>query len=313
MPLRALLAALVLGVFASQARTADLVGYGEAFNVLYSIDLTTNTAVQIGSAGTIGGQQIANIEGLTFSPGGVLYGVSDAGATKTLLTIDKTTGIATAIGALNTGSNNQLDLGLAFTCDGKLWMSASTGQFWSVDPATANATLLGNLGVKLTGLAARGSLLFGTGSQGNNNLYSIDPVKPSATQIGSYQSTDYVTTVSPGFDATGQLWAVLDYVPPQPGNTAVAAWSDLAKLSVTTGALSNLGSITPPRPIDTKSLAYNNLYQIGLKGLAIPSGICAATATNSPTPALSWRGILALIVLLALVAGTRLRRWRPSL
>ncbi|MBS0439838.1 MAG: hypothetical protein JSS33_10555 [Proteobacteria bacterium] len=313
MPLRALFAALVLGVFASQARAADLVGYGEAFNVLYSVDLATNTAVSIGGAGTIGGQQIANIEGLTFSPGGVLYGVSDAGPTKTLLTIDKTTGIATAIGALSTGSNNQLDLGLAFTCDGKLWMSASTGQFWSVDPATANVTLLGNLGVKLTGLAARGSLLFGTGSQGNNNLYSIDPVKVSASQIGSYQSTDYVTTVSPGFDSTGQLWAVLDYVPPQPGNTAVAAWSDLAQLSVTTGALSNLGSITPPRPIDTKSPAYNNLYQIGLKGLAIPSGICAATAANSPTPTLSWRGILALIALFALVAGTRLRRWRPSL
>ncbi|MBS0487756.1 MAG: hypothetical protein JSS13_10470 [Proteobacteria bacterium] len=311
MPLRALLAALVLGVFASQARAADLVGYGEAFNVLYSVDLTTNTAVPIGGA-TLYGVPV-NLYGLTSSPSGALYAVSDANSVKTLVTIDKNTGMATPIGALNLGSNNQLDLALAFTCDGKLWMSASTGQFWNVDPATANVALLGNLGVKITGLAARGSLLFGTGSQGNNNLYSIDPVKVSASLIGSYQSTDYVTTVSPGFDSTGQMWAVLDYVPPQPGNTAVAAWSDLAKLSVTSGALSNLGSITPPRPIDSKSPAYNNLYQIGLKGLAIPSGICAATAANSPTPTLSWRGILALTVLLALVAGTRLLRWRPSL
>ena len=311
MPLRALFAALVLGVFASQARAADLVGYGEAFNVLYSVDLTTNTAVPIGGA-TLYGVPV-NLYGLTSSPSGALYAVSDANSVKTLVTIDKNTGMATPIGALNLGSNNQLDLALAFTCDGKLWMSASTGQFWNVDPATANVALLGNLGVKITGLAARGSLLFGTGSQGNNNLYSIDPVKVSASQIGSYQSTDYVTTVSPGFDSTGQMWAVLDYVPPQPGNTAVAAWSDLAKLSVTSGALSNLGSITPPRPIDSKSPAYNNLYQIGLKGLAIPSGICAATAANSPTPTLSWRGILALTVLLALVAGTRLLRWRPSL
>lgn len=311
MPLRALFAALVLGVFASQARAADLVGYGEAFNVLYSVDLTTNTAVPIGGA-TLYGVPV-NLYGLTSSPSGALYAVSDANSVKTLVTIDKNTGMATPIGALNLGSNNQLDLALAFTCDGKLWMSASTGQFWNVDPATANVALLGNLGVKITGLAARGSLLFGTGSQGNNNLYSIDPVKVSASLIGSYQSTDYVTTVSPGFDSTGQMWAVLDYVPPQPGNTAVAAWSDLAKLSVTSGALSNLGSITPPRPIDSKSPAYNNLYQIGLKGLAIPSGICAATAANSPTPTLSWRGILALTVLLALVAGTRLLRWRPSL
>lgn len=311
MPLRALFAALVLGVFASQARAADLFGYGEAFNVLYSVDLTTNTAVPIGGA-TLYGVPV-NLYGLTSSPSGALYAVSDANSVKTLVTIDKNTGMATPIGALNLGSNNQLDLALAFTCDGKLWMSASTGQFWNVDPATANVALLGNLGVKITGLAARGSLLFGTGSQGNNNLYSIDPVKVSASLIGSYQSTDYVTTVSPGFDSTGQMWAVLDYVPPQPGNTAVAAWSDLARLSVTSGALSNLGSITPPRPIDSKSPAYNNLYQIGLKGLAIPSGICAATAANSPTPTLSWRGILALTVLLALVAGTRLLRWRPSL
>ncbi|MGH8090706.1 MAG: hypothetical protein ACREO6_04545, partial [Rudaea sp.] len=158
MPLRAILVALVLGVFASQARAADLVGYGEAFNILYAVDLTTNTAVQIGGPGQI---TYANIEGLTFSPGGTLYAVSDAGPTKTLLTIDQGSGIATAVGTLNLGTNNQLDLALAFTCDGRLWMSASTGQFWSVDPAKASFTALGNLGIKITGMAARGALLYG--------------------------------------------------------------------------------------------------------------------------------------------------------
>lgn len=312
MPLRTILVVLVLGVFASQARAGDIFGYGEAFNVLYSVDLTTNTAVQIGGAGTINGQAIANIEGLTFNPSGALYAVSDAGAAKTLLTIDKNTGLASAIGTLDLGTANQLDLALAFTCDGKLWMSASTGQFWSVDPATANVTALGNLGVKLTGLAARGSALFGTGSQGNNNLYSIDPVKATATLIGSYQSADYITTVSPGFDPSGQLWALLDYVPPQPGNTAVAPWSDLAKLSASSGALANLGSITPPAPINTNSPTYLNLYQIGLKGLAIPNGVCAATANTVSTPALSWRGIVALMALVLLLGGTRLLQRRPS-
>ena len=312
MPLRAILAALVLGVFASQARAADIVGYGEAFNVLYSVDLTTSTAVQIGGAGIINGQSIANIEGLTFNPSGTLYAVSDAGATKTLLTIDKSTGLASAVGTLDLGTANQLDLALAFTCDGKLWMSASTGQFWNVDPATAAVTPLGNLGVKITGLAARGQALFAAGSQGNNNLYSIDPLKATAALIGSYQSANYITTVSPGFDSSGQLWAVLDYVPPQPGNTAVAPWSDLAKLSATSGALADLGSITPPAPINTNSPTYLNLYQIGLKGLAIPNGACAATASPVSTPALSWRGIASLIALVLLLGGTRLRRRRPS-
>jgi hypothetical protein len=309
MPLRAILVALVLGVFASQARASDLVGYGEAFNVLYAVDLTTKTAVQIGGPGQI---TYANIEGLTFSPGGTLYAVSDAGPTKTLLTIDQGSGIATAVGTLNLGTNNQLDLALAFTCDGKLWMSASTGQFWSVDPATASATARGNLGVKITGMAARGSLLYAAGSQGNNNLYSIDPVKVTVTLVGSYQSTNYITTISPAFDASGQLWAILDYVPPQQGNALIADWSDLAKLSVASGALTNLGNITPPAPVDTNSPTYANLYQIGLKGLAIPSGVCAAAATTASTPALSSRGIAALIVLTLLFGGTRLRRRHPS-
>ena len=309
MPLRAILIALVLGVFASQARASDLVGYGEAFNVLYAVDLTTNTAVQIGGPGQI---TYANIEGLTFSPGGRLFAVSDAGATKTLLTIDQGTGIATAIGTLNLGTNNQLDLALAFTCDGKLWMSASTGQFWNVDPATASVTGLGNLGVKITGMAARGSLLYAAGSQGNNNLYSIDPVGATATPIGNYQSTNYITTISPAFDASGQLWAILDYVPPQQGSSSIPNWSDLAKLSIASGALTVLGNITPPAPIDTNSPTYANLYQIGLKGLAIPSGACAAAAATASTPALSTRGIAALIALMLLLGGTRLRRRYPS-
>ncbi|HST27870.1 MAG TPA: hypothetical protein VLK26_05815 [Rudaea sp.] len=309
MPLRAILFALVLGVFASSARAADVFGYGEAFNVLYSVDLTANTAVQIGGPGQ---STYANIEGLTFSPGGVLYAVSDANATKTLLTVDKATGIATAVGTLNLGTNNQLDLALAFTCDGKLWMSASTGQLWSVDPVTANASLLGNLGVKITGLAARGSLLFGAGSQGNNNLYSIDPVKVTATLVGSYQSTNYITTISPAFDTSGQLWAILDYVPPQKGNTSIADWSDLAKISFASGALTVLGNITPPTPIDVNSLTYTNLFQVGLKGLAIPGAVCAAAATTVSTPALSTRGIVVLIAILLLFGGTRLRRRHPS-
>lgn len=311
MPLRAILVALVLGVFASQARAADVVGYGEAFNVLYSVDLTTKAAVQIGGGITDQGLIVGNIEGLTFSPSGTLYAVSDASATKTLLTIDKTTGIAHAIGTLSLGSSNQLDLALTFTCDGKLWMSASTGQFWSVDPATANVALLGNLGVKITGLAARGSLLYGAGSQGNNSLYSIDPVKVTATLVGSYQSANYITTASPGFDASGQMWAILDYVPPQQGNASIADWSDLAKISVASGALTVLGNITPPGSVGTNSPAYQNLFQIGLKGLAIPAGVCAAAAMTSSTPALSTRGITALIVLMLLLGGTRLRRRRP--
>jgi len=228
MPLRGFIAALVLGVFGADTAAADIIGYGEAYDTLYSVDLTTRQATEIGRATPVESAfRYATIEGLTFSPSGVLYAVSDAGAVKTLLTIDRNSGLATAIGTLNLGTDQQLDLGLAFTCDGALWMSAHTGDLWRVDPQQATATLVGNLGVTVTGLAARGTMLFAAGSQGNNNLYRVDPTGPHATLIGSYGSNSYITAASPGFDGSGQLWAVLDYVPPQSDSDPVAEWSDL--------------------------------------------------------------------------------------
>jgi hypothetical protein len=210
------------------------------------------------------------------------------------------------------GTSNQLDLGLAFTCDGRLWMSAGTGQFWQVDPTNANVTSIGNLSVTITGLAAKGNELFGTGSQGNNNLYLIDPTTASATTLGSYGSANYITTASPGFDSTGKLWAILDYVPPQQGNTSVTQWSDLAQFTLATGALTDLGTITPPSSASKSSPEYVNLAYIGLKGLAIPNNICAVTASLDSLPVLDARGLIALIATMLLLGGTRLRRRRPS-
>ena len=176
----------MLAVLAGQVRAADPVAYAEAFDTLYSVDLATHQASEIGRATPLERQfRYANIVGLPFSPAGVLYAVSDAGAIKTLLTIDRNTGLATAVGTLDLGTDNQLDLGLAFTCDGQLWMSAGTGDFWSVDPLSAIATPLGNLGVKVTGLAGHGTNLYATGSQGNNNLYAIDRAHAHASLIGS--------------------------------------------------------------------------------------------------------------------------------
>ena len=302
MPLRGFIAAFALGVFMSQAHAADSIGYAEAFDTLYSVDLSTHQASEIGRATPLDSlnPRWANIVGLTFSPGGVLFAVSDAGAIKTLLRIDATTGLATAVGTLDLGTQSQLDLGLAFTCDGKLWMSAGTGQFWEVDPASAAATPLGNLGVTVTGLAAHGDRVYATGSQGNNVLYSIDTQTAQASAIGSYGSNNFITTASPGFDSAGTLWAVLDYVPPPSGPSP--DWSDLAQIRVDTGELTNLGAITP-----AQAKWAGDLQQIGLKGLAIPASVCAAPGLAS-TPALSWQALLALLLALLLTGGTWLRR-----
>jgi hypothetical protein len=305
MPLRGFIAAFVLGVFASQARAADPIGYAEAFDTLYSVDLVTHAATEIGRATPLESPtRYANITGLTFNPGGVLYAISDAGQSKTLLTIDRSTGLAAPVGALNLGTSQQLDLSLAFTCDGVLWMAAGNGDFWRVDSQHATATRLGNLGVVITGLAFGKGKLYAAGGKGNNNLYVVDPGAVTAMPVGSYGSTDYITTTSFAFDGSGAIWAVLDYVPPQSDSQPVQQWSDLAQISAT-GALNNLGSITPATPASSPDLEY-----IGLKGLAVPSGICAVAAPIATTPVLSWPAIAALIAVFALLGGTTLRRRR---
>src|SRR3954470_4770761 len=102
MPLRALFAALVLAVANHAASAADIVGYSEAFDTLYRVDLTTRTAQEIGRATPLGATRYSTIDGLTFSPDGKLYAVAD-GQIKTLLQINAGTGLAAPVGVLNLG------------------------------------------------------------------------------------------------------------------------------------------------------------------------------------------------------------------
>jgi hypothetical protein len=311
MPLRALFAALVFAVFCGQAIAADVVGYSEAFDTLYRVDLTARTAQEIGRATIIGTPRLANIEGLTASPSGILYAVSDTDSIKTLLQINTTTGLATSLGAITFSGGSatgQLDLALAFTCDGQMWMSSGTGLFWHIDPSTATATFVGNLGAKITGLAARGNVLYGAGSQGNNNLYTIDTATGAATLIGPYGSNaPYITTISPTFDTSGNLQALLDFVPP-PSGSQVAQWSDLAQLVPASGTLTDLGNVT------ASGSSVADLEFIGMKGLAIlPSTCAAAISTSAKLPVLSWPSLLLLIALLIVITRWQFSRRYPTI
>ena len=297
MPLRAHIAALVLAVVSGPALAADLVGYSEAFDTLYRVDLTTQSAQEIGRATPLGFPRFSIIVGLTFSPDGHLFAVSSGNNVKSLLQINPHTGLATAVGTLNLGTNQQLDLGLAFTCDGTLWMSSGTGNLWRVNPADATVIEVGTLGVKITGLAAQGNLLYGAGSQENNNLYSIDQSTGQTNLIGAYGSgVSYVSIASPAFDGDGKLWTILDYIP-----LPRTRWSDLAQNNIVSGALTNLGSIT------AQGSSVNDLEFIGLRGLAIVPPICGASQAVDPTPTMSSRGLALLIALVMLLAVIHLR------
>jgi hypothetical protein len=312
MPLRAVIASLLLAVFCVSANAAT-VAYAEAFDTLYAVDLSTRSASPIGPAGSWGGTALSNVAGLTVAPNGQLYAVTDT-LLKALVTIDRSTGAATVVGPLGgdaglgdtgQGAFNVLDLGLSFTCDGRLWLSsAATGSFWQVDPATAAVTKVGNLGAKITGLTARGNQLYGAGSQSTPSLYRIDVGNAHATAIGSYgPGIDPITTTSPGFDASGKLWSILDDVPPLPPQNSQPQWSSLATLD-TAGAMTILGDITTPAGLKYPSNATQLPY-VGLKGLAIasPCSIAAPLATDT-APSLSAAGLSALILLLVALAGT---------
>jgi hypothetical protein len=307
MPLRAFIAALVFAVAVTPARAADTLAYSEAFDTLFRVDLTTHTATKIGQATPPGVTRFANIEGLTLTPAGALYGVSDGNAAKTLLRIDPNTGLATAIGTLNlTGgdTSGQLDLGMAATCDGKLWLSSGTGLLWQIDPNTAAATFIGNLGAKITGLAAHGNQIYGAGSQANNNFYSINTSSGAATLVGAYGTSSYITTTSPGFDASGRLWAVLGYVPPQQGQTTFPEWSDLAQLNLGTGALDNTGPITG-------NTEFHDDFYGNLKGLAIASACTSGVAATPQLPTLSWPALGVLVLLVGGFAAVQFSRRYP--
>lgn len=295
------MAAGMLALAAASAHAATT-AYGEAYDTLYRIDLDAHTAVPIGVAGSYGGVPIGNISGLTTAPDGTLYATS--GAYKLFIRLDPASGQASVIGNLGLGDQgsgqyNALDLSMIADPDGTLYLSSAVvDKLWTVDAANGQATLVGTTGHTITGLAARGDLLYGAGGKGDNNFYRIDRKTGAASLIGSFGSsfTRWVNSVSMSFDAHGTLWAVLNYVPPEHDTDTPADWSDLATIDPLTGTVTILGPLTGPP----------SLRGIGMKGFSVgaaPSGL--ATPIGAPVDA-PWA--LALLGLLLSLAGLRTRR-----
>ena len=300
-------AAGMLAVSAPSARAATA-AYGEAFDTLYRIDLASHTAQNVGRAGSSAGQQIGNISGLSYSPDENLYAV--AGGMNALATVDPNSGRLSIVGSFELDAegdpqrNNALDLGMTFGCDGTLWLvSAYAGKLWTVDPASGATTFVGPTGHTVTGLVSAGNALYGAGAQGDNNFYRIDTKGGGATLIGSYGIDGWIDSVSMSFDEDGTLWAVLNYVPPAPGSTTVADWSDLARIDLATGHVTIVGPITGPE----------DLRQVGMKGFAAgpprcgPSGATGIYTAPVGTP--PW--LMLLAGLLVACAGWTLRRRAP--
>lgn len=163
---------------------------------------TTNTLTVSPAWGTIPdatstfkigkGLGVNNVNALTFSPSGTLFGATDTGL---FVTIDPSTGQATPIGFYGSGLDSSGDL--AFGPDGKLYAAATD---WStrdpknvlvtVNTATGQATRVSQKGAigfeHVFGLFFDGTKLFGLTAQSERckagNLIAID----SATGKGKF-------------------------------------------------------------------------------------------------------------------------------
>lgn len=290
--------ALAVLLFAVAAPGIAAVGTGysvqsDGSQKLYRIDLATGVATALGATGFDG------IEGLAFDPGcKALYGVDDV--KDRLVTCDVKTGACTTVGSLGV---DVTDTGLAFSSDGRLFMSTDAPKnplrFFTLDPKTGAATWVGNQSTEVTGLAGDLFSLYGLGGDGKDNLVIVNAATGKTVPIGPLGA---VTLQDGGldFDRDGTLYGLNDL---GPGSRASGQPSQLFKISPQTGKATVAVTLKDPagKPIN------------GFEGLAIDGGICAAqgfgaggTVVNAP--ALDAWGLGLLAAGLATAALFVLRR-----
>lgn len=283
---------------------AQTIAYGSGLRDLYRIDLDAGGGNRAGAytQAPVVLPEVIDVEGLGFSPDGQLVGVADG--LNALYRINPTSGRATRIGPL-TGlptSATGYDFGLTFTADGRLWLSSdTTKQLWEVNPASGALRLVGDLGVQISGLAARGNEVFGIGvtdtvtNPGDQGLWRIDVEAGTAALVGRFSDPFPVVDAGLDFDAQGRLWAVLDFNPRPIKNFRT---SELVRLDPDTGAILERRVLT-------------GLGNDDIEGLAItpPNLVPTGTAPSAqPVPTLGWAGLLILGLLAGLAGGWAARR-----
>jgi PEP-CTERM motif-containing protein len=194
-------------VVAATHAKADVLYAAEASDLgpsnLYVLNPSTG-AVEA-TVGPIGYQ----ITGLAIDPTtGTLYGgTSRIESFHGLLTINKSTGAGTVVGAYDTPGETMADL--AFDASGNLygWLEPFSDDLYSIDKATGAATLVGDsgLGTATTGLAIGADDIVYLSS--TTTLYKIN--KQTGAVISS-TDLDSDTNIGMGltFDQTGTLFGV---------------------------------------------------------------------------------------------------------
>lgn len=272
---------------------------------LWRIDLSSGEAGYVGDTGQ---GEFIDVEGLAFQAPDRLFGTDDN--TNTLLRISIKTGNAVPIGGpqaisnMALSGNQSMDFGMTFTCEGDLLVSAAGPRqlFWA-DPQTGQLDLIGELDVPIVDLASIGSTIYGIGlgtdRNGNavaRNLYRIDPEKPKAILIGALGSgVAPYNQAGLAADENDVLWAITDRNSVPPSSNRLP--SQILRIDTETGRAEHVADTI-----------------VGVESLAIaPPGACrAAQAAPAEVPLMSppWIGLMALVM--AVIAGFRLRHLAAS-
>ena len=277
---------LTLAVFSTGAllnrAQADLTLYGSAFSSdpfdsnqnfskLYNINYTNGAATFIGDIG------YRLVGGLAFDANGTLYGV---GETLTLggpppegnlflITINRTTGAGTAVGALGVQAQFQ---DIAFkNSNGQLYAYAS-GDLYNINKTSGAATLVGATGNPEIGTGLAFDLSDTLYSAGFDHLQSINPATGAGASVLqlSYPTGGTPNVTGMDYDyyssPTAVLWAAV--------HTDATSYSPayLAKIDTVTGLVTNIGFSVQgltglaaiPEPSNFGVLAGVGLVAIGM-------------------------------------------------
>jgi uncharacterized protein (TIGR03437 family) len=262
-------------------------------NPFGTVDLNTGAFTLIGNMGSGGYDGLAVANGILYTEqNGLLYSVNTSNANLTL------------IGGLN--GNNLATFGSTTT---GLYGLAGTGSFevatlFSINPQTGAVTAIGPLGAGAVpngqGFYSRLSVGFSTlYLEFNSNLYTIDTATGAATQVGTTDSNDYLSSVllfengtnyvdtgsgigminvstgqiSPHSSVSGGPGSLIGLAPdPVPAGAPPAALTATAYMLATAAQ----GVQNPFGTVDLNSGAFTligNMGSGGYDGLAVANGV----------------------------------------
>ena len=223
-----------------------------------------------------------SVTGLAIHPiTGIMYGSTgrESGPSlASLITINKTTGAGTLIGAFNVGGDTMADL--TFTPDGTLygWNEPSVGGLNTVNLATGQATLVGNAGIvgsSGSGLAANASgTLFYAGSRDGGPLRTVDRVTGAPTTVATLTGIENTPINALAFSPANVLFASTKS-------------RNLLSINTGTGAVSVLGATV----FDIDAIVFDG-----------------AQVTSTAVPTLSGWALIAMALLLSAIVVLQLRR-----